>query len=151
MTESIFHRARVASARVRRRTWLLAMGAGLASRAGAQASASSAAPAGPGPRTRFDALVGGWSRSDGNYHIVVHSVGAEGVLQAMYFNPNPLPFSLAQARREGGAVHARFELQAGGYSGSNYELRLDPASDRLIGIYYQAVAKQSFEVQFMRR
>ena len=69
----------------------------------------------------------------------------------MYFNPNPLPFALAQARREAGAVHARFELRSGGYDGSSYDLRLDAANDRLVGSYYQAVAKQRFEVEFRRR
>ena len=29
--------------------------------------------------------------------------------------------------------------------------RYDPASDRLVGTYYQAVAQQSFEVQFVRK
>lgn len=134
--------------RMRRRTCLLVLTAACAGRAGAQGPAASTAP---GPRTGFDALIGGWSRSDGNYHIVVRAVGADGALQAMYFNPNPLPFALAQARREAGAVHARFELQAGGYDGSSYELRLDAASGRLVGSYYQAVAKQRFEVQFLRR
>jgi len=123
-----------------RRAWLLALGAAWAARAGAQ-----------GPRTGFDALVGGWSRTDGNYHIVIQSVGADGVLQASYFNPRPLPFATAQARREDGAVHARFELRAGGYDGSVYELRLDAASGRLIGSFYQAVAKQKYDVQFTRR
>jgi hypothetical protein len=150
MSESNLRQPASPSAQMRRRAWLLAMAGGLAGRADAQAPAASAPPA-LGPRNGFDALIGGWSRTDGNYHIVIRSVGADGVLQAMYFNPNPLPFSLAQARREGGAVHARFELQAGGYNGSNYELRLDAANERLVGIYYQAVAKQSFEVQFTRR
>jgi|APIni6443716594_1056825.scaffolds.fasta_scaffold1841132_1 hypothetical protein len=123
-----------------RRTWLLAVGAALASRAGAQ-----------GPRTGFEALVGGWSRTDGNYHIVIQSVGPDGVLQASYFNPRPLPFAVAQARREGGAVHARFELRAAGYDGSTYDLRLDAASGRLVGTYYQAVAKQTYDVEFTRK
>jgi hypothetical protein len=48
-------------------------------------------------------------------------------------------------------VHARFELRAGGYDGSVYELRLDASSDRMVGSFYQAVAKQLYEVQFTRR
>jgi hypothetical protein len=123
-----------------RRLWLALAAGGLAGHSLAQ-----------GPRTGFDALIGGWSRSDGNYHIVVQSVGADGVLQASYFNPKPLPFALAQARRENGAVHARFELRAGGYDGSVYELRLAPDGARLVGSFYQAVAKQRFEVEFTRR
>jgi hypothetical protein len=123
-----------------RRRWLVLAAGALAAQASAQ-----------GPRTGFEALVGGWSRTDGNYHIVIESVGAEGALQASYFNPRPLPFASAKARREDGAVHARFELRAGGYDGSFYELRLDAASGRLVGSFYQAVAKQTYEVQFTRR
>jgi hypothetical protein len=104
-----------------------------------------------GPRNGFEALVGAWVRPDGGYLIVVKSIGVDGALEAMYYNPRPLPFASAKASREGGAVHARFELVAGGYNGSTYDLRYDPASDRLLGTYYQAVAKQSFDVQFSRR
>jgi hypothetical protein len=43
-----------------------------------------------------------------------------------------------------------FELRAGGYNGSTYTLKYDAASDRLKGVYYQAVAKQKFEVVFVR-
>ena len=43
------------------------------------------------------------------------------------------------------------ELQAGGYAGSTYDLTYDAASDRLTGVYYQAVAKQKFDVYFVRR
>ena len=43
------------------------------------------------------------------------------------------------------------ELRAGGYDGSTYELVYDPASDRLVGTYYQAVAKQKFSVYFARK
>ena len=43
------------------------------------------------------------------------------------------------------------KLRAGGYGGSTYELTYDPASDRLTGTYYQAVAKQKFNVYFARK
>ena len=43
------------------------------------------------------------------------------------------------------------ELTAGGYAGSTYELTYDLASDSLKGTYYQAVAKQKFDVHFVRR
>jgi hypothetical protein len=123
-----------------RRHWLALAVGGLAGDALSQ-----------GPRTGFEVLVGGWSRTDGNYHIVIQSAGADGLLQASYFNPRPMPFALAQARREDGVVHARFELRAGGYDGSVYELRLDASSGRMVGSFYQAVAKQRYEVQFTRR
>ena len=69
----------------------------------------------------------------------------------MYFNPSPLPFARAQAAQEGTALRLFFELRAGGYGGSTYELTYDPAGDRLKGVYYQAVAKQRYEIYFVRK
>jgi hypothetical protein len=99
----------------------------------------------------FDVLKGAWVRPDGGYMIAIKGIGPNGQLEAMYFNPNPLPFAKAQASREGATLRARFELRAGGYEGSTYELTYDPASDRLNGIYYQAVVKQKFDVFFARK
>jgi hypothetical protein len=96
-------------------------------------------------------LHGTWVRLDGGYTIVIKSIGPGGELEAMYFNPNPLPFAKAQATRVGTTFRAFFELRAGGYGGSTYELTFDPASDRLKGIYYQAVAKEKFDVTFARK
>jgi hypothetical protein len=78
-------------------------------------------------------------------------IGPDGRLDAMYFNPGQLPFATAQAALDGNRVRAFFELHAGGYGGSTYELGYDPADDRLKGVYYQAVAKQRFEVYFVRK
>jgi hypothetical protein len=99
----------------------------------------------------LDVLEGAWVRPDGGYVILIKKVGPDGQLEAMYFNPNPLPFAKARASRDGAAVRLSFELQAGGYNGSTYELTYEPASDRLRGVYYQAVAKQKFEVYFVRK
>ena len=73
-----------------------------------------------------------------------------GKLDAMYFNPKALPFAKAEAAR-GVSLRAHFELRAGGYAGSTYDLTYDQVSDRLRGTYYQAVAKQKFDVYFMRK
>ena len=107
----------------------------------------------PSPAASIDinALKGAWVRPDGGYTILIRSVGANGQLEAAYFNPNPLPFAKAEASREGAKLRAFFELRAGGYNGSTYELTYDPASDHLAGTYYQAVMKQKFEVFFVRR
>ena len=48
------------------------------------------------------------------------------------------------ARKEGSGC-------ACGCGGSTYELINDAASDRLKGTYYQAVAKQKFDVKFVRK
>ena len=98
-----------------------------------------------------DVLKGVWVRPDGGYAIVIKGAGPSGQLDAMYYNPSPLPFAKAQASQEGAILRAFFEIRAGGYNGSTYELSYDPAVDRLKGIYYQAVAKQKFEVYFVRK
>lgn len=106
-----------------------------------------------GPRAKVDleVLKGAWVRLEGGYTIVIKSAAPNGELEAMYFNPNPLPFAKAQASLDGATLRAFFELRAGGYGGSTYELAYDPASDRLKGTYYQAVAKQKFDVSFARK
>lgn len=101
--------------------------------------------------TGLNVLKGTWIRPDGGYTIAINGIGPDGQLEAMYYNPSPLPFAKAQALREGTALRVSLELRAGGYSGSTYELTYDPASDRLKGIYYQAVAKQKFEIYFVRK
>ena len=135
----------------------LLLGTALAS-AAIVAIGQGAAPAQSGPsapsaaaRIDVDVLKGAWVRPDGGYLIVIKSVGPNGQLEAMYFNPNPLPFAKARALPEGAILRAFFELQAGGYAGSTYELTYDPASDQLKGIYYQAVAKQKFDIYFVRK
>ena len=102
------------------------------------------------PLPAFGVLVGRWVRPDGGYVITVKAADGAGKLDAGYANPNPLPFYTAEATREGGTLKLFFELRAGGYNGSTYTLSYDPTSDRLKGVYYQAVAKQKFEVVFNR-
>ena len=120
----------------------------LAAQGTAPAAGSAAASA--AKAVTLDALKGTWVRPDGGYRIVIKSVSPEGKLDAMYFNPNQLPFAKAEASR-GVSLRAHFELRAGGYDGSTYDLTYDPVSDRLRGTYYQAVAKQKFDVYFTRK
>jgi len=125
------------------------------------ALACAAAAQAPAPATKgesaagvaasFDVLKGRWVRPDGGYTIAIKSIGPKGELEAMYFNPNPLPFAKAQAAREGMTLRTSFELRAGGYDGSTYELTYDPAKDRLQGIYYQAVQQRKYDVYFVRQ
>jgi hypothetical protein len=103
------------------------------------------------PQTALAALPGRWVRPDGGYVIAIKSVDADGKLDANYANPNPLPFYAATATEEGGKVKLFFELRAGGYNGSTYTLSHDVAGDRLTGTYYQAVARQTFDVFFVRK
>ncbi|EXI79756.1 MAG: hypothetical protein AW10_02241 [Candidatus Accumulibacter appositus] len=110
----------------------------------------------PAPRTALanadiELLKGAWLRPDGGYTIVISNVGASGQLEAIYFNPRQLPFAKAQASRTGGELRAFFELRAGGYDGSTYDLTYDAGNDRLTGTYYQAVARQKFDIFFVRK
>ena len=135
----------------------LVVGFALALAAIGPAPAQGPAPAAKAPAAPeaaaagFDVLKGIWVRPDGGYTIVVRSVGANGQMEAMYYNPGALPFAKAQATRDGATLRVFLELQAGGYGGSTYELTYDPASNRLKGTYYQAVAKQKFDVYFARK
>ncbi|WP_314946392.1 hypothetical protein [Bradyrhizobium cosmicum] len=95
-------------------------------------------------------LVGKWVRLEGGYVINIHAVQSDGKLDAAYANPKPLPFSMAEATREGDALKLFFELRAGGYGGSTYTLNYDASSDTLRGIYNQVVVKQKFDVVFAR-
>jgi len=98
----------------------------------------------------FATLPGRWVRPDGGYVIDIKGVDASGKLDASYANPNPLPFSRAEATRDGNTIKLFFELRAGGYNGSTYTLTYDPASDTLKGVYFQAIAQQKFDIYFMR-
>ena len=96
------------------------------------------------------ATVRRWVRLQGGYVITIRTVDADGKLDASYANPRPLPFHTAVARRDGNVLKLFFELRAGGYNGSTYALRYDPANDRLTGVYDQVVVKQTFDVVFVR-
>jgi hypothetical protein len=98
----------------------------------------------------FSVLPGQWVRPDGGYTITIVSVAADGQLDATYSNQAPLPFAVARASRDDGIVNVFLELRAGGYNGSTYNLTFNPATDTLQGVYYQAVAQQSFDIYFER-
>ncbi len=132
----------------------LALAAGTcASSTQAQAPAAPPAqPAAPAARseTGFAVLQGRWVRPDGGYTITISRIDGDGKLDATYANPWPLPFSKAEAVRDGETIKLFFEITAGGYGGSTYTLTYDPAADVLAGVYYQAVARQKFDVRFER-
>lgn len=109
----------------------------------AQAQVKAEAPAAQAD-SAFAALPGRWVRPDGGYVINIRRVDAD------YANPNPLPFSRAEATRDGKAITLFFELRAGGYNGSTYTLTYDPANDVLKGVFFQAVAQQKFDIHFTR-
>lgn len=128
------------------------LAAGIAAGASAQ-GAPAAAPSGKAARAdvAMDALKGAWVRTDGGYVILIRNVAADGQIDATYFNPATLPFARAKAVRTDKTIRLAFELRAGNYAGSTYDLTYDAATDRLVGRFNQAVARQTFDVQFVRR
>ena len=95
-------------------------------------------------------LIGNWVRTDGGYIISVRSVGPEGRVDAAYFNPRPINVSRAEAVVKGKTARLFIELRDEGYPGSTYTLEYDSTNDALVGVYFQAVQQQSYNVIFVR-
>ncbi|MEP7328369.1 MAG: hypothetical protein ABI777_04095 [Betaproteobacteria bacterium] len=95
-------------------------------------------------------LSGRWQRPDGGYILEIRGGDASGRISATYRNPNPINVAKAEATRDSTALKVFVELRAPDYPGSTYPLTYDAKQDRLVGIYYQAVQKQTFPVYFER-
>ena len=74
----------------------------------------------------------------------------DGVVEAAYFNPNPINVSAAQASSWRGMASVFVEFDDVNYRGSTYELVHDPERDLLQGTYYQAAFDETFRVAFIR-
>jgi hypothetical protein len=96
-------------------------------------------------------LVGSWVRPDGGYVIEIRKIHPDGKVDAAYFNPSPIHVSRSTVSEEDGIIELFIELQGQGYPGSTYTLRYNPAYDAMVGIYFQAVIQQPFEVIFQRK
>jgi hypothetical protein len=124
------------------------LGASLVLESPALAGAASTAQSAPdGDEKR---LIGGWVRPDGGYILELKGIGKDGNLQATYFNPRPINVARAYVTRKDGRLMVFIELRDINYPGSTYNLQYDSASDRLKGTYFQAVEKQTFNVEFAR-
>ena len=95
-------------------------------------------------------LIGKWSRSDAGYVLELSDPAPDGLLKAAYFNPRPINVSRSEWKRQDGRLSAFIELRDKHYPGSIYTLAYNPATERLVGIYFQASLKQQFEVEFER-
>ena len=95
-------------------------------------------------------IAGRWQRTDGGYVIEVRAVHNDGIMDASYFNPNPINVSKAEWSTMDGRLNIFIELSDVNYPGSNYKLSYFPGQDQLVGIYHQAVYNQNYEVQFVR-
>jgi hypothetical protein len=113
-----------------------------------KSAASAITPSPQEPNTQR--LVGNWVRTDGGYIIAVRSVDPEGRVDAAYFNPRKINVSRAEAAVKGKTAKLFIELRDEGYPGSTYTLEYDSTNDSLVGVYFQAVLQQSFNVIFVR-
>ena len=95
-------------------------------------------------------VVGRWIRTDTPYVIDIKSAGQDGTLQAAYYNPRQINISVAEARGKNGTLEVFVELRDVNYPGSTYTLTYDKAKDLLIGVYFQAVMQQKYNVSFRR-
>lgn len=98
----------------------------------------------------LDRLKGRWVRREGGYVVEVKAVDASGKIEARYLNPRPINVSKAQAARSGSSLGVFLELRDTGYPGCTYQLAYNPQTDQLEGVYYQAAARQQFDVTFDR-
>ena len=118
-----------------------------------------AAPAGP-PATAAATpaaaaeparLVGQWMRTDSPYELSIESATPDGRLLVRYLNPRPINVSRAEWKRDSGRLALLVELNDRGYPGSYYELKFDPVSDTLYGVYHHLGLRQDFDVSFARQ
>lgn len=96
-------------------------------------------------------LPGKWIRTDGNYTLDVKELAKGEMLDVAYLNPNSIHVGRSEWQINEGKLQIYVELRDKNYPGSIYQLEYDEASDQLVGTYYQAVARQTFEVRFARK
>jgi hypothetical protein len=95
-------------------------------------------------------VVGIWQRMDGAYILELRNPTFDGRLEAIYLNPRPIHVARSGWVLKDGDLMVLVELRDKGYPGSTYTLAYQQDTDRLVGIYFQAVAQQQFEVVFKR-
>ncbi|HVP79018.1 MAG TPA: hypothetical protein VMV04_14115 [Thermodesulfobacteriota bacterium] len=101
-------------------------------------------------QTDVQLLEGRWIRPDGGYVLQLDEIKKDGSLKASYFNPRPIKVFSSKWSRKEGEINLFVELRDINYPGSKYNLQYDPKTDRLIGTYFQAVEKQTFNIEFVR-
>jgi len=96
-------------------------------------------------------IVGEWLRSEGPYTIKIIEVQDEGKMKVEYYNPGLIHIGRSGWRLKEGELQLYVELQDENYPGSIYELTYDEEKDRLSGTYFQAVARQTYNVEFNKK
>jgi hypothetical protein len=102
------------------------------------------------PDIQQEKLVGRWQRTDGGYVIELKNPAKEGLIDAGYFNPNPIHVGKSAWQKKDGRLMVMVELQDQNYQGSLYKLEYQPPADKLTGTYFQAVERVSYDVEFTR-
>ena len=101
-------------------------------------------------KTDEQRLTGRWIRPDGGYILELQDIKKNGKLKASYFNPNSINVFRAEWKRKEGRINLFVELRDVNYPGSKYTLQYDPESDRLTGTYFQAVDRETYDIEFRR-
>ena len=99
----------------------------------------------------FRPLLDEWLRPDGGYVLAVTAIAEDGTATVGYFNPRPINVGRAEARLENDVLGLFVELQDRNYPGSTYTLSYDAKGDQLVGVYFQATQRASYDVVFVRR
>ena len=101
-------------------------------------------------QTDLQRLEGRWVRPDGGYILELREIKKDGSVSAAYFNPRPINVFSAKWSRKDGKINLFVELRDINYPGSKYNLQYEPRADRLKGTYFQAVERQTFNIEFVR-
>ncbi len=110
------------------------------------------APVDPGDTPEaFRPLLDQWLRPDGGYVLSVTGIAEDGTASVGYFNPRPINVGRAEASLEDDVLGLFVELQDRNYPGSTYTLSYDAAGDQLVGVYFQATQRASYDVVFVRK
>ena len=104
----------------------------------------------PAEKINPEVISGHWQRTDGEYMIEIRAAHNDGRLDASYFNPKPINVSISEWSTLDNRLNIFIELSDVNYPGSYYKLAYFPEQDQLIGTYYQAIYKQTYEIQFIR-
>lgn len=98
---------------------------------------------------KTDKILGSWIRPDGGYILDIKNFN-KGSFEASYYNPKSIFIAETEWKIQDGYVYLFIKFDDEGYPGSYYSLGYYPEKDLLAGFYYQAVAKQKFDVYFQR-
>jgi hypothetical protein len=95
-------------------------------------------------------LAGQWIRTDGGYRLVIEDIRPDGSLKASYFNPRKINVHESNWEVQEDGVHLFVELRDVNYPGSKYNLVYINEKGVLNGTYFQAIAKGTYFVKFLK-